>query len=101
MPKMIEGIIHDTGLPIDGHTLLLSLWDWDNYESYHLSGWGEEAEEAVMETMHQETEGYNHIPLDEFKRIWIADKYEPDGVYCIPIDKVKVVQVMCEEHEFN
>lgn len=36
MPKIIEGKVSGTGWPIDGHTLLLSLWDYDNHESWHL-----------------------------------------------------------------
>lgn len=50
-PKMVEGKISNTGWPIDGHTLILSLWDYDNYEDWHLSDWPDEADQAVMETM--------------------------------------------------
>lgn len=38
-PKIIIGKVKDTGLPIDGHTLYFSQWDYDNYESWHLYNW--------------------------------------------------------------
>ena len=39
MPKIIEGKVSGTGWPIDGHTLFLSLWDYDKHESWHLYDW--------------------------------------------------------------
>lgn len=50
-PKVIEGKISGTGWPIDGHELMLSLWDYDNHESWHLDFWKDEGDQAVMETM--------------------------------------------------
>lgn len=43
--------VKDTGWPIDGHTLILSLWGMDNYESWHLCNWPDESDRAIMETM--------------------------------------------------
>lgn len=96
-PKIIRGKVHDTGLPIDGHILSLSLWDWDNHESYHLSGWDDADDEAIMQTMHHEDIVFNDMPIAEFQELWKAEEYEPDGVYCIPLDKVEVLEVICEE----
>ena len=50
-PKIVEGKIKGTGWPIDGHTLILSLWDYDNYADWHLGIWNDKADQAVMETM--------------------------------------------------
>ncbi len=48
-PKIIRGRVKDTGYPIDGLGLYFSLWDYDNYESYHLVGWNKEDDEAVAD----------------------------------------------------
>jgi hypothetical protein len=97
--KVIKGVIKDTGLPIDGQTLFLGLWKWDNSESYHLYTWDNSADEAVMKTMHQEDQLYGRMPLRRFRRIWKAGKWEPDGDYCIDLDKVDVIEVISEGDE--
>lgn len=99
IPKIIKGQVHDTGLPIDGCILSLSLWDWDNYESYHLFGWDDADDESVMLTMHKEDIVFNDMPIEDFKELWRAEEYEPDGVYCIPLDKVKIIEVIREEQK--
>lgn len=41
----------------DGHVLWFSQWDYDNRESWHLYGWEDSEDEAVMQTVFQtETE---------------------------------------------
>ena len=52
-PKIIKGTVKGTGWPIDGHTLYFSQWDYDNRESWHLYGWDEPDDEAVMQTTYQ------------------------------------------------
>lgn len=37
-PKLIRGKVKGIEYPIDGRELFFSLWDYDNYESYHLGG---------------------------------------------------------------
>ena len=99
-PKIVIAKVSNTGWPIDGHILLLTLWDYDNYESWHLFQWSNDAEQAVMETMFiTETKAgmclYN--TLEEFTDHW--DEWEPEGVFCIPLDNVEVLEVIQEEQK--
>ena len=52
-PKVITGKVTGTGWPIDGHVLWFSQWDYDNRESWHLYGWEDSEDEAVMQTIFQ------------------------------------------------
>lgn len=93
-PKIVEGKIGGTGWPIDGHILTLSLWDYDNYESWHLSGWPNEAGKAVMETMFiTETAAGMCLydTLEEFADHW--DEWEAQGIFCIPKENVEVIRI--------
>lgn len=99
-PKLIRGRVKDTGYPIDGRELLLSLWDYDNYESYHLGGWRDDDDEAVMLTIHKSEEEaglcvYN--TLEDFAEAWEAGEYEPEGTFCLAPDHVDVLEVIQEE----
>jgi hypothetical protein len=104
-PKIIAGRVKDTGYPIDGHVLTFSQWDYDNRESWHLYGWDEASDEAVMLTMYQaEKEAERELTgeppedtLEDFMEIWKAGEWEPDGAFCLPLDKVEVVTVLQEE----
>lgn len=96
-PKMVEGKINGTGWPIDGHVLVLSLWDYDN-ENWHLSFWKDEDDRAMMETMFiTETAAGMCLydTLEEFAEHW--DEWEAQGSFCIPLDNVEVLKVIQEE----
>lgn len=96
-PKIIRGKVKDTGYPIDGRALLFSLWDYDNYESYHLCGWQNDDDEAVMLTIYRSEEEAGiglYDTLEEFTRAWKAEEYEPDGVFCLFPDNVEVLEVI-------
>ena len=95
-PKVIKGTVKNTGTPLDGCTLSIGLWDYDK-SSYHLYGWGDDVDEKVMQTMHQTDELYQDDTEEEFAKLWKAKEYEPDGVYCIDLDKVDVIEVIQEE----
>ena len=99
-PKIIKGTIKGTGWPIDGHTLHFSLWDYDNYDSWHLYGWDDADDEAVMLTIWK-TENEAGLSLDDtledFTKRWKAKKWEPQGAFCLDLDKVEVVEVVQEE----
>lgn len=103
-PKIIRGKVKGTGYPIDGRVLLFSLWDYDNYENYHLSGWSEDNDEAVMQTIYRSEEEAGlclYDTLDEFTRAWKAGEYEPDGVFCLSPDNVEVLEVIQAEKRSN
>lgn len=94
-PKMVEGKISGTGWPIDGHVLALSLWDYDNYEDWHLGFWKDEADRAVMETMFiTETEAGMCLydTLEEFAEHW--EEWEAQGSFCIPKENVEIIRIL-------
>ena len=74
-PKIITGKVTGTGWPIDGHVLYFSMWDYDNYDSWHLYGWDDADDEAVMETMFitEEKAGLClYDTLETFAEVWRA-----------------------------
>ena len=99
-PKIIKGTVKGTGWPIDGRTLHFSLWDYDNYDSWHLFGWDDADDEAVMLTVWQ-TENEAGLSLDDtledFTKRWKAKEWEPQGTFCLELDQVEVVEVVQEE----
>lgn len=103
-PKVITGKVTDTGWPIDGHVLWFSQWDYDNHESWHLYGWEDSEDEAVMQTVFQtETEAGLCLfdTLEKFAESWKSKKWEPQGSFCLPLDKVEVLEVKQEENTNN
>ena len=101
-PKVVIGKVKNTGWPIDGHELALALWDYDKHVSYHLWSWGDEADEAMMQTMYQteqEAGLCTFDSLEEFAVAWKAKEWEPDGVFMIPIECVDVLEVVQEEQK--
>ena len=101
-PKLIEGKVKDTGYPIDGCVLLFSLWDYDNYEYYHLSGWRKDYDEAVMQTIYQSEKEAGlclYDSLEDFAEAWKAGEYEPECSFNLPLDKVNELKVVKEERK--
>lgn len=97
-PRIVEGRVTGTGWAIDGHNLILSSWDYDHHESWHLSKWTDESDKAVMETMFAaETEAGMCLydTLEEFAEHW--EEWEPEGVFFIPLDNVEVIRIIQEE----
>ncbi|WP_455619622.1 hypothetical protein [Eisenbergiella sp.] len=100
IPKIIKGKVTGTGWPIDGHVLHFSQWDYDNRESWHLYGWEDEDDEAVMLTVHQtETEAGLSLydTLEDFEKAWKSKEWESQGSFCLPLNQVEVVEVVQEE----
>lgn len=94
-PEMVWGKVANTSLPMDGCTLCFTSWEHDNHGSWHLHSWKPEDDEAVMQTMFytEMAAGICEVgTLEEFARIWDAGEWEPDGVFCLPKDKVDVVE---------
>ena len=103
-PKVITGKVTGTGWPIDGHVLWFSQWDYDNRESWHLYGWEDSEDEVVMQTVFKtETEAGLCLfdTLEKFAENWKAKKWEPQGSFCLPLDKVEVLEVKQEESTNN
>lgn len=100
-PKIISGKVKGTGWPIDGHVLAFAQWDYDR-EFWHLYGWDDADDEAVMETMYRaEIEyGINKQTCESFKKKWLAKKWQP-AAPLVPfrfiLDNVEVVAVLQEE----
>ena len=99
-PFCCWGRVHDTDTPLDGHLYLVSLWDWDKYEDFHLVSYGEhddEAGEAMIKAMHDADDAYKDTPIEEFKELWDKGEYEAPGVYTIPLEKVAIVRIVTME----
>ncbi len=92
-PLTVRGTIKGTGLPLDGHTVVLGFWDYDQHSQAHLLSWEDDADEAVMRTMHKTDELYRDMPLEKFKQIWDSGEYDPDGVFCIDPECVQIVEI--------
>lgn len=98
-PKIVTGKVAGTGWPIDGHVLYFSQWDYDR-DSWHLYGWDDADDEAVMLTVWQ-TENEAGLStcdtLEAFTEMWKANEWEPQGAFVLPLDQVEVVEVKQEE----
>ena len=100
-PEMIKGKPTGTGWPIDGHVLHFTRWDYDP-ENYHLYGWDDTEDEAVMETVwitENEAGLSAYDSKEEFVKAWKAKKWEPDGVFALPLHKVEVIEVYQNEEK--
>lgn len=92
--ELYEGTVVNTGWPIDGHRLNFGLWDYDNRSCYHLYYWGDEDDEAVMQTMFLTlvAEGFiSEEDKDEFITAWNDGKFDEvycPGPFCIDMDKL-------------
>ena len=101
-PKLVEGRVNSTGWPIDGYVVALTLWDYDNYEMYHLFSWPDESDDAMMRTMYQTEEEAGFLladSLEECEQQWKAGEWEAQGSFYIPLDKVEVIKVIWEEEK--
>lgn len=100
-PKIITGRVSGTGWPIDGHTLYFSQWDYDP-ENWHLYGWEDEDDEAVMLTVWQTENDAGlsaYETLEDFTAAWKAKDWEPQGSFVLEPDKVEIVEVKQEEQK--
>lgn len=85
----------------DGVTLLLSQWDYDNHESYHMHNWDAADDERIMMAIYY-SEQVHPVPrykdrLEAFKADWKEQTYDPGCVLCFdPVD-VEEIEVISEE----
>lgn len=92
--RVVTAKIKGTGWPVDGHVLYLAKWQYDP-EYWHLWGWDDEADEAVMETVWQTENEDGMCPYDskdEFVKAWKEHDWWPDGAFAFTADQVEDVQ---------
>lgn len=94
-PRIVKGIVRNTGWPIDDCILYFTQWDYDNGEFWHLCKWEDDADNAVMQTFYQtEKEGgiCLYDTLEEFQIAWKSEEWEPQGSFCLHQDQVEVIE---------
>ena len=97
LPKVVLGTVKNTNTLLDGLILSFSLWDHDNYSSYHLWGYDPKDKEKFMKAMKEADELYQDETLEEFTKLWDSGEYDPPGAFCIDLDKVDLIEVIHEE----
>lgn len=85
----------------DGLVLLLSLWDYDHHESYHLHNWDPADDERMMMAIYY-SEQVHPYPrykndLEKFKADWAAQTYDPGAILSFAPADVEELEVICEE----
>ena len=85
----------------DGLVVLLSLWDYDNHEAYHLHNWDPADDERMMMAIYH-SEQVHPFPryknaLEQFKADWAAGTYDPGAILCFQPEDVEEIEVLCEE----
>ena len=102
-PKIVAGRVTGTGYAIDGHVLYFTQWDYDNGEFFHLYGWEDADDNAVMETMYaveREEREKGKIPIVawvDFVKVWKAKQWQPLAEFRVLADMVEVLEVKQEE----
>lgn len=86
----------------DGLILQLSLWAYDDHESYHLHNWDKADDDRVMMALYY-SEQVHPYPrykndLEKFRADWTAGTYDPGAVLCFPPSDVEEIEVLCEEY---
>lgn len=82
----------------DGLVVLLSLWDYDNHEAYHLHNWNPEDDERMMMAIYH-SEQVHPFPryknaLEQFKADWAAGTYDPGATLCFQPEDVEEIEVL-------
>ena len=85
----------------DGLVVLLSLWEYDNHEDYHLHNWDPADDEKMMMALYY-SEQVHPFPryknaLEAFKADWAEKTYDPGAVLCFRAEDVEEIEVLCEE----
>lgn len=88
----------------DGLEVQVSLWNWDNYEKWHLWNWKTEDDEKVMLAMYQAEQFHPFAAarnyknnFEQFKADWKNGEYDPGATYTFDFDEVEVLEVLQEE----
>ena len=100
--KQMKAIVRQNNY-FDGLVLYLSLWNYDNYESWHLWNWDDEVDEKVMLALY-EAEQYHPTlryknDFEQFKKDWENREYDPGCSFTFPLDQAEVLEVIQEEED--
>lgn len=93
IPRIVMGKVKGTGLPIDGCTMYLSQWEYEDYRYFHLYGWPDEDDPAVMQSMYiaeMEAGICEYDTLEGFAAAW--ETWEPVLTFCLTSEQVDVVE---------
>lgn len=87
----------------DGLELWVSMWNYDNHESWHLWNWKKEDDNQVMLAMYEAEQfhpyGRYMGDFEKFKADWKDGKYDPGMTYTFPLEAVEVLQIVQEEKD--
>lgn len=87
----------------DGVEVILSLWDWDRRESYHLDSWSADVDEKVMRAVYfaEQTHPFPRYKddFDRFQHDWNTGKYDFGGASLTfqPKDVEKIEEIIALE----
>lgn len=86
---------------LNGLALILSLWDYDKHESYHMHNWEPADDERVMMAIYYYEQIRLYTPykndLEKFKKDWEAQTYDPGCALCFDPPDVEEIEVLSEE----
>lgn len=87
----------------DGLELWVSMWKYDNHESWHLWNWKKSDDRRVMLALY-EAEQFHPTPrykndFERFKADWEAGTYDPGCVYSFPLAAVEILEIVQEEED--
>lgn len=103
-PKVITGKVTGPGWPIDGHVaLVLTVGLRQPRELAPLRLGGLRGRGSHADRIPDRNRGGLCLfdTLEKFTENWKAKKWEPQGSFCLPLDKVEVLEVKQEESTNN
>lgn len=89
---------------INGLELVLSLWNTDNYEYYHLWSWNKEDEEKIIRAFYFIENLYCEMydgKFEMFRENWKKGPYEPDGAIVFEKKYVEEIKVLSKEEKID
>lgn len=83
---------------LEGAELYLSLWDFDNYQSYHLRSWGKDSDDKVKAAFWEWEKAFGmYDNFNEFQDDWKEGEYDCGGSVIFPKKYAEVLEVVNEE----